>query len=473
MPSKTPKRTIRTAAIITAISALVAVFTTTFSAPANASAAITCVNTTPPGVSHGFAAGEPSTHMGVFGEEAPASGDPSWDGADRVNALAFDPVSNVIIAGGVFSSYIWNGTSYQVHNVVAFDATTGEPYTAFQPDVDGEVLTVAISCTGTAVFIGGTFHHVGSSTRNYAAKLSLATGSLSNWDPNPNGIVQSIALIHDHLIVAGNFTKICGVARSNIASLNSTTAVVDNWLKLSITGHDLDGPKKVIKVIGNHAGTAATILGNFNEVNGHPHRAIAMLHITGSAATLYPWNTPLTEHACSDGFAAPILDAAYTPGDTRLITVSTGGAHANSLCDVATKWNATDTSNTTAKPMAQQWTGGDSMSGIACTSDTCFVGGHFRWGNNPPIQPQVPGTDCSDNASHAGYNCAGPTAVDRKGVEEIDIASMKVTQWNPGHARQEGMHDAFLITTQGVFDASDGDTAGGIPRNDLAFWPFS
>lgn len=462
-------RSLYLAALIMVLAAIVPLL-----AASPVAAASTCISSTPPGVSHPAAvAPTPSTQMGVFGAEPPLSGHPSWDGADRVNALAFDPATNTIVAGGVFNAYVWNGQTYPVNNVVAFDATTGAPVTSFRPNVDGEVLTVAFSCTGVDVFIGGSFHHVNGITRNYAAKLSLSTGAPISWNPNPNHTVESIALLRGHLIVAGNFTSIGGVARSNIASVGQTTATVDSWLNLTITGSDPDGPQQVIKVIGNHAGTAATILGNFNDVNGKAHREIAMLHLTDSSASLYTWNTPLTtSHLCSAGYANSILDAAYTPGDTRLVTVSTGGAHASSLCDVATKWDATATSNTAAQPMAQQWTGGDSMSGIACTSDDCFVGGHFRWGNNPPIWPQILGTDCSVGSSHAGYNCAGPTAVDRPGVEEIDIASMTVTAWNPTHSRQTGMHDAFLITTRGVFDASDGDDAGGIPLNDLAFWSF-
>jgi hypothetical protein len=384
-----------------------------------------------------------------------------------------------MIAAGEFDSYIWNGTTYPRHNIVAFNASTGQP-TSFAPSVDGEILTVVVSCTGSDVFIGGSFHHVGTVVRNYTAKVSLASGVPTTWSPNPNGIVRSIALMHNHLVVAGNFTTIGGVARSNIASVGQVIATVNSWLKLAVTGSDPAGPRKITKVVPNHAGTTAVIVGNFNTINGKIHRRIALLHLTDASVSLYPWATSLTASNgnantgtdCSKAHAAPELDVTFTPGDARFLTASSGGGHYGSICDSVTKWDATTPTNTAARPMGQQFTGGDTVSAVVCSSDNCYDSGHFRWQNNPPIFPQVVNKACPKATPHEGYNCPGPTAVNRIGVAEFNITTMKATSWNPGRSRQESEHDSMIFTPQGLWIGSDGDTAAGIPRNDLVLFPF-
>jgi hypothetical protein len=430
----------------------------------------------------------PSNTIGVMGHRAPAPNKPSWDGDDRVNDMAYiNNGSNTMIAGGEFDSYIWKGTTYKRHNFVAFNTATGKPL-AVAPNVDGEILTVAVSCTGAAAYLGGNFHHVNGVTRNYAAKINLKTGAVASWNPNPNGVVNDIGMMHDKLIVAGNFTKIGGAARTQLASVSQTTGKPGPWLNVKLAGHDPQGPQKVTKIVSNYHQSMAVVLGNFNTVNGKAHRRIFLLNLTGKTAALYPWATPLTASHnnsntgtdCSVQFAAPDLDVAFTPGDTRFITASTGGPHAGSICDTLTLWDATKVNNTSAKPMRQQFTGGDTQSAVACTSENCWGSGHERWGDNPP-SPGVKVTPCSPQKATtgtAGYDCKGPSAKDRPGILSVSLSTMKLNSWNPGRSRQRAMHNVFVWTPQGLFLGSDGDTVGGqnVPvtqHNDLVLWPYA
>jgi hypothetical protein len=415
-----------------------------------------------------------------------------------VNALA--QVGNTVYAAGEFDSYIWKGTTYKRHNVVALSATTGQP-TSFAPNVDGEVLTIAPSCTGTLLFLGGNFHHVNGATRNYAAKVNVSTSALATWNPNPNNVVEDITLMRRHLVVSGRFTKISGVARTNWASLSQTaaSATADNWLNISITGSDPAGPQKVRRVVGNHYGTYAVAIGNFNNVGGKAHRRIVVLKLTDTKATVMPWATPLTASHnnsnagtdCSAGFPDPERNVTWTPGDTRFVTISTGSAHAGSVCDAMTEWDGRGSalSNTSASYVAIQYTGGDTLTGVACSSVSCIATGHNRWADNPPIyynparngshnKPVTPCSPTQSTTGPAGYNCWNPpsmggTSVDRPGIIEGYMSNMKATPWNPGRSRQVALHNDMMLTPQGLWIGSDGDTFGGQPHNDLVLVPFA
>ena len=337
----------------------------------------------------------------------------------------------------------------------------------------------------------GSFHQVSGITRNYAAKVNLASGRVEAWNPNPNGIVESIGMMRDRLIVAGDFSRIGGVARTRLASVSQSTRKPGPWLNVKLAGYDtangtVNHPS-VTAVVANPNQSLAVVIGNFNTVNGHAHRRIFLLNLKGSTAALYPWATPMTAPTgstdCSSKFAKPELGVAFTPGGTRFVTASTGGAHYKSLCDTLSLWDAYQVSNTKAMPLSQQQTGGDTLSAVACTSRNCWGAGHERWGDNPVRYPKVAVTPCSNQApydsgtGYAGYGCKGPGAQDRPGILSVAIGTMKLNSWNPGRSRQVAMHNVFVWTPGGLFLGSDGDSVGGenIPKtvhNDLVKWPF-
>lgn len=450
----------------------------------------------------GFAT-KASTAIGQIGQRAPEAGKPSWDGDDRVNAMA--QIGNTVFAAGEFDSYIWGGKTYARKNIVAFNATTGEP-TSFAPKVEGgEILTIMPSCTGSMLFMGGTFTKVNGTTRNYAAKVKISDNKLQDWNPNPNKKVEYITMLNDKLVLTGTFTKIGSVTRVGWASVPQTTATATptSWLSLALSGSDPAGPQKVHRVVANPAGTYAVAIGNFNKVGGVDHRRIVVLDIRGSTAKVMPWSTKLTASNnnsnkgtdCSASYATPELDVTWTPDGSRFVTVSTGAPHAGSICDSMAVWDGSVAAlaKTSVKPLKIEYTGGDTLSAVACTNKSCVATGHHRWANNPPLQPLVPvapqlcnpdvaPTSADNNGSkkYAGYNCKGKGAVSRVGIFEENMADngalgkkYTVTPWNPTRSRQRSMHNAMMITPQGLWIGSDGDNFAGVARNDLVLVPFA
>jgi hypothetical protein len=429
----------------------------------------------------------PDPNIGQIGMRPSDPGRPTWDGDDRINDSAYVRATNIVYLVGEFDTYIWHGVTYPRRNAVAINATTGEP-TAWAPDVDGEILAITADCKSASLYIGGYFTHVNGTARRYAARVTPTTGSTFPWNPNPNSIVQDLSIGRRHLIVSGNFSTIGGAARTLIASVNAETGAATGWLKLSITGHEPEGPALISKFVVNHAGTYGVGVGNFNKINGGAHRRMFVLQLKKSHPSLQAWNTPLTKSHhnsnkgtdCSIDKTNPELDVAWTPDDSRFGTASTGNASYGSICDTAAIWTAsTDAmASPTNKPLAIQYTGGDTLSAILLTNTLGWATGHNRWANNPPRRPVVIVTPCSTQKrivlgpGRAGYNCKGPGAVDRPGMIGFTLSTMRATAWAPVRARQRAMHNTMFFTSLGMCIGSDGDDAAGEPHNDIVCFPF-
>jgi len=70
---------------------------------------------------------------------------------------------------------------------------------------------------------------IGGQTRNFIARLDATTGLADSFDPNANGIVNSIAVQADGKILAGGFfTSIGGQTRNYFARLSNDTAALQN-----------------------------------------------------------------------------------------------------------------------------------------------------------------------------------------------------------------------------------------------------
>jgi hypothetical protein len=432
---------------------------------------------------------KPDPNIGQIGQRPAVPTRPVWDGDDRINDSAYVKATNIVYLGGWFDVYLWHGVAYPRHNAVAINATTGKP-TGWAPDVDGEILAVKAGCTGGSIYLGGSFHHVNGATRNYAARVSTTAGRLLAWNPNPDAIVQDLSIGRRHLIVSGDFSNIGGRARHLIASVNRTTGAATRWLKLSITGYEPEGPGRVTKLVVNNAGTYGVAIGNFNRVDGRVHRRIFILHFTRSRVWLQRWKTTLTKSNhnsntgtdCAIDKWAPELDVAWTPDDTRFATASTGAAQYGSICDTAAIWSAASKAmtNRLSKPLAIQYTGGDTLSAILLTNTRGWASGHNRWANNPPSYPPFLVEPCSPNQlpivlgpGYAGYDCKGPGAVDRPGLIGLTLSTMRATSWNPGRSRQRAMHNTMFFTSLGMCIGSDGDEAAGEAHNDLVCFPFT
>ena len=104
----------------------------------------------------------------------------------------------------------------------------GTADTAFNPDLNGSVLSLALQLDGK-LLVGGYFTQVFGQTRNYMAQLN-ADGTLdTTFSSNANDIVTALALQSDgKVVVGGNFTTIGGQPRNYMARLSTTQAALQS-----------------------------------------------------------------------------------------------------------------------------------------------------------------------------------------------------------------------------------------------------
>ena len=148
-----------------------------------------------------------------------------------VRSLVYDGAGNLFV-GGDFS-----GIGSQAYANLAKISTSGagDANAPWNPNTDGlaniySVTSLAIS--GSTLFVGGAFTHLGGQTRNSIAKLSTTgTGDAdATWDPNVRylaylGDIDSLALDSSgHIYVSGLFSTIGGNSLTNLAKLSTSGA---------------------------------------------------------------------------------------------------------------------------------------------------------------------------------------------------------------------------------------------------------
>jgi hypothetical protein len=139
----------------------------------------------------------------------------------QVRAIAVD--ADAVVVGGEFTSLAAESRA----NLVALDAATGAPVPSAIPDADGAVRVLLASADGATLYVGGDFTHIGDVPRNHLAAVDVASGTVTDFDPDIDGAVWSLALHGSALYVGGTFAHIGGIPVLNLARVDSTTAQVD------------------------------------------------------------------------------------------------------------------------------------------------------------------------------------------------------------------------------------------------------
>jgi len=369
---------------------------------------------------------------------------------------------DTVIVGGAFTqvSSADGNTIYNRSNIVAFNATTGAVSTTFVPQVDDEVTSLALAPDGKSVFIGGFFDTVNGQPRKSLAKLNLSDGQLTSGFTTPKltGRVKDLKLVKGRLWVAGTFTHVAGKAIPALATLNPSTGAVDTFQSVLFEGPRTNGTLQVLKIDATPDGTRLVAIGDFVRVGGEPREQIAMLDIGGSKATVANWRTRFYEATCSSSFPTYMRDVDISPDGSYFVVVTTGGYGGGppKPCDTSARFQ-TGVSGTDIAPVWVAYTGGDTHYSVAVTGTAVYVGGHFRWQNNP----------------HGPADTAGPGAVERSGIAALDPVNGMPLRWNPGRTRGVGVFD-MLATSTGLWVGSDTDRIGNFEYHGrIAYFPLA
>jgi PKD repeat protein len=360
----------------------------------------------------------------------------------QVNAVV--QVGDMIILGGVFSQVRPDDdpTVMTRNNIVAFSATTGVFSTTFVPSTDGEVTSLLVAPDNKTVWAGGFFNNVNGAAAKSLVRLKVSDGSRDTGfvPPVMDGRVKDLKLSGGRLWVSGTFANVAGTPGAGLVTLNPNTGARDSYMGLTISGVHNGGVTQVLKFDIAPNGQKLIGIGNFTTVAGQARRQIFMLNISGPSAALANWQTNQYTHICGSGFQSYMRDLDISP-DGRFFVVSTTGGYGSgstSSCDTTQRFEVNGV-GTGILPTWVDKTGGDTTYAVAITGTAVYVGGHFRWQNNP----------------FAG-STGSRGAVAREGIAALDPANGLPLQWNPGRTKGIGVFD-MLATPQGLWVASDTD----------------
>ncbi|WP_242623924.1 malectin domain-containing carbohydrate-binding protein [Micromonospora kangleipakensis] len=385
--------------------------------------------------------------------------------------FAIHDAGSKVIAGGSFTQVRNQDSTTDLPRkyLLAFD-DAGTVDTAFAPVLDGDVSAIIAGPTAGTVYIAGDFNTVNGQNRRKVALLNVADGSLVTTFKGPgfNGLVNDIQKVGDRLLVAGVFTIAgTGVNRGGLASLNASTGAVDSYLTTNLTeNHNWTAGSTGVAKAGVGGEKLAVspdekqlvVIGNFKKANGVLHDQIVRIDLGADSVSVADWNTDRYSPACkSSAFDSYIRDVAFAPNGKYFVVVTTGASYAGTLCDSAARWEA-DASGPGRQPTWVNYSGGDTFLSTGISEQAVYVGGHFRWANNP-----------------ISRDMAGPGAVGRASIAALDPASGLPLSWNPGrNPRGYGVTE-MLVTPQGLWLGSDQDWIGNYnyKRGKIAFFPLT
>jgi hypothetical protein len=383
------------------------------------------------------------------------------------NVAELGKCSTTMYAVGSATAVARGAATYHRSNAFSFSATTGA-MTAWAPQVNGPVQSIAFSPDCRTAYLGGDFTQVNGAAAENLVAVDTVTGAVrSGFAHTVNGPVNTVRYLHGAVIVGGRFTTVNGVQRTAMASLRPSTGAVTNYLQVRIRGKLGESATAVFNSQPSHDRHRLLIEGTFKSINGHARQQAAVLKLGKSAVRVDGWTSPELLGTCVINFY--VRAGNWSPDDKTIYLAATGlhpvsgpGSGPNQpragLCDAVSAFPSA------SRSVHHTWinySGCDSFYAVAADKDNVYAGGHPRW---------------MDNSN--GCNKAGPGAVTRTGIGSINPRTGRATSWNPTHSRGRGV-DHLLVTKAGLWVASDTFTDGSAQQcggkshhGGICFFPY-
>lgn len=190
--------------------------------------------------------------------------------------LALLVTNQTVYLGGSFS-YVGPATG----PAALASLETGELRPGF-PLVEGVVACAAPDGQG-GWFIGGNFSRVGGLVRSNLAHVRADLSVNPAWNPLPNGTNNAIAVVGGTVYVGGSFTRIAGgLTRNRIAALDAATGAALDW------NPNAGGPVFAILPVGD----TVYVGGTFTTLGGQNRGRIAA--VDAATGQVRPWNPNAT-----------------------------------------------------------------------------------------------------------------------------------------------------------------------------------
>ena len=383
--------------------------------------------------------------------------------------LVLSASGNEIFVGGDFTAI---GGQSRRHLAQLSTSGTGLA-TAWNPNPDLNVNELALSATGTLLYVGGFYSNIGNGTpaaRNGLAAVS-ATGLGAvdlTFNPNLGSLgVFGVAFRGGIVYACGSFTAVDGQARLRVAAVDATTGAVTAW----------DTGVNASCFTISPGATAVAIGGSFWSAGVLPRSRLAAFDAATGAATA--WNPGANSRA-----KALAVATAGIPGDEVIYAggqfTSVGGQTRNRIAaiDAAGAVTAWDPNANNFEVSALEVSG----SSVVAAGDFTSIGGAPRsyiasldtstglsqWGlaaNNYVRAVSLLGTSV-----YAGGDFTSIGGLARTRLGKLDLATGAAdATWNPGASGTAFPAVGSLLATSSVVYAGGRfTTIGGATRSAFA-----
>jgi hypothetical protein len=218
----------------------------------------------------------------------------------RVEASTLSSDGKTLYIGGNFDRVYENapgsgGASFAAPGLAAIDVQTGTAIRSWTPRVSGgENLVYSLSVANGSVFVGGNFTTVNGQPREDLAEVDASDGSLKSFAPNiaagaGDTIVRTVETGNGKLYIGGQFSRVNGDLRGNLAAFNlSNGGLDDQWTPQAA------GPVRDLAMAADGATIFAA--GDFDQARGSSdanlssRRNVARFDVNSGA--LDPWYIP-------------------------------------------------------------------------------------------------------------------------------------------------------------------------------------
>jgi hypothetical protein len=385
---------------------------------------------------------------------------------------------------GTFTSIRRYSTVYSRNNIFSFSATSPFMMTSWNPNVNGIVNSIAFNGSDCShAYIGGDFTSVDGTAVKNIAEIDTTTGAVvPGFGHNASGQVETLLVYGAHLLVGGYYKSINGSsADPYMTSLNLTTGADDGFVHLGISGnYNFPGVAsngtRVYNQQLSHGGTLDLVEGDFTSVGGLGRQQIFMLDLSGTSAKVTGWTSP--EFDGSKGN----LPGGYP---YQCATVEPFYLQAAS-------WSPDDSTIYIATTGYKPW---NLPAGSYPRSGLCDVAAAFPSTQQSVLHKWINYTGCDSLYSTAadastayfggherwsenpdGCDAAGPGAISAPGMEGLSPSTGLLT-FNPTRGRGYGADD-MLLTGAGLWIASDNfdgsNQCGGVSgHSGICFLPYS
>jgi trimeric autotransporter adhesin len=367
-------------------------------------------------------------------------------------------------SGGYYVGGLFSRVGGQLRSNLAHIQMDGALDTAWSPAADGAVRVLLRR--GTTLYLAGDFSQLGTESRAGLAAIG-GDGTVTSWDPNPNGGVAALALLGgdvssgpgSDVIVGGSYTTIAGQPRANLAVIDATGNVKANWTP------NPDGAVRAIATnVYSQSNGTFWVGGDFQNIGGKPCKHFAALSLDGSAHSWHPDPDQWVGAIAVDGMTIYVAGAFTTLGG-----VSRAGLAALVPEGAVTSWNpAPDppASVRTIKTYVDVYLGGSfRMLGGAIRRGVAAVSGEGS-GAATAWNPQPNGPIDSLAFVPSGVVLGGEyTGIG--GVSRARLAAFQsgqVTSWNP---TADDSVDALVVSGSTVYAGGSFMLLGGVGRANI------